>query len=117
MFSLVKNMATATTEEMILPKSFGTNPYQFKSIHSWLVSAELVLALKARVLEHGISYHLAPFDFSKIDNRQVAIIKIWNPETDQRKVPKLFFRNYFWKLFRKPKLHFQKNKYFHGIGL
>ena len=68
MFSLVKNMATATAEEMILPKSFGTNPYQFKSIHSWLVSAELVLALKARVLEHGISYHMAPFDFYKIDN-------------------------------------------------
>ena len=37
----------------------------------------------------------------RINMRQVAIIKIWNPETDKRKVPKLFCRNYFWKLFRK----------------
>ena len=53
----------------------------------------------------------------KTDNRLVAIIKIWNLETDKRKAPKLFFWNYFWKLFRKPKLYFQKKDYFHGIGL
>ena len=48
--------------------------------------------------------------------RPVAIIKIWNPKTEKRKVPKLFSWNYFWKLFRKPKLHFQKKEHFDGIG-
>ena len=37
--------------------------------------------------------------YSVPDNRPVAIIKIWNPETEKRKVPKLFCWNYFWETF------------------
>ena len=54
--------------------------------------------------------------FGTLGYRPVAIIKIWNPKTEKRKVPKLFSWNYFWKLFRKPKLHFQKKEHFDGIG-
>ena len=44
--------------------------------------------------------------------RQAAIIKFWNPEIVIKKFTKLFFWNHFWKIFRKPKLYFQKKSIF-----
>ena len=54
----------------------------------------------------------ANLQFVSYNLRPVAIIKIWNPEIENKKLPKLFFWNYLWKLFRKPKLHFQKKNLF-----
>jgi len=55
----------------------------------------------------GVSLLFSPQAFKNV-KRPVAIIKIWNLETEKRKVPKLFYWINFWKLFRKPKFHFQK---------
>ena len=90
----------------------------------WRSSAELCVWLRVELYDwHVLMLTVAPSlilgwqDQHYTDKRQVATIKIWNPKTDKRKLPKLFCWNYFWKLFRKPKFHFQKKDYFHGIGL
>ena len=79
----------------------------------------LVSAIKVIYLLHGNSISIVTLPIEgkgSTYRRPVAIIKIWNPEIENKKLPKLFFWNYLWKLFRKPKLHFQKKIYFHGIG-
>ena len=44
--------------------------------------------------------------------RQVAIIKIWNPETEKRKVPKLFFLELFLETFQVTKTSFPEKQIF-----
>ena len=53
-------------------------------------------------------------EYFQLNSRQVAIIIILTPEIEKKKFPKLFCWNYFWKVFRKQKLYFQKNIYGRG---
>ena len=47
--------------------------------------------------------------------RQVAIIKIWNPEIENKILPTLFFFELFVETFQETKTSFPEKIYFHGI--
>ena len=67
--------------------------------YTWMVCSALSKERNLNFL-HWVQKNLLFFlnHPSFVAFRPVAIIKIWNPKTEKRKVPKLFSWNYFWKL-------------------